>query len=403
MTIAYLDCFSGISGDMTLGALVDLGVELSDLQSAIDSLGIDGLKLRAEVVKKNGFRATQVSVVYVEEKKARHLPDILKLVERSSLKPRPRAIAEAIFSRLASAEAHVHGCEVENVHFHEVGAADSIADIVGVAVGFDILGVEKIYASPVTTGTGTVRIAHGVCSVPAPATEQLLIGVPLAESDIEAELTTPTGAAILAETVCQFGPMPPIVIERVGIGAGQKDLEQRPNVLRIVLGQETEEAEIDLADEEGPTWQIETNLDDTTGEMIGYCVERLRSIAVLDVFTTSVQMKKNRPGVVLTVLCEEADLDLVEQIIFTETTALGIRRWPVDRTVLPRAAYTVQSTLGPVLGKVAQLGDGQIRFSPEYEDCCKLAETKGVALETVYQAAREAFDPGRVNLDNSTE
>jgi pyridinium-3,5-bisthiocarboxylic acid mononucleotide nickel chelatase len=390
MKLAYLDCASGISGDMTLGALVDLGVDMERLNGAIESLGLPGCRLQRTEVKKKGFRATQVTVQYEPEHVHRHLHHILAMIAQGRLSDRQKTRAESIFRRLAEAEAKVHGTTVDKVHFHEVGAADSIADIVGAAVGFDLLGIDEIVASPVPTGTGRVKMAHGECSIPAPATAELLQGIPLAESAVRSELTTPTGAAILAALVGRFGPVPAMRIQRIGYGAGQRDLDEQPNLLRILLG----EADGEAAREQ--VWVVETNLDDVTGEVIGYCTTRLWEAGVLDVYATAIQMKKNRPGVTLSVLCRAAELAAVEAILFRETTTLGVRRWPVERHVLQRQPHQVRTAWGPVAGKVGWLADGQPRFAPEFESCRQIAATHGVPLRDVYEAACRAFDPQQV-------
>src|SRR3954449_10274505 len=235
MRIAYLDCASGISGDMTLGALVDAGAELPAIQAGIDSLGLPSCRLVATEVKKRGFRAKQITVEYEPEHKHRHLHHITAMIDGSSLNARQKELATRIFRRLAEAEAKVHGSTIEKVHFHEVGAVDSIADIVGAAIGFDLLGIERIVCSPIPTGHGYVEIAHGRCSIPAPATAELLRGVPLASLDVEGELTTPTGGAIVAALANDFGPLPAMIVERIGYGAGQKDFPH-PNILRVLVG-----------------------------------------------------------------------------------------------------------------------------------------------------------------------
>ncbi len=384
---AYFDCLSGISGDMTLGALVDAGADLECLNAAIESLALPGCRLVATEVKKCGFRAMQVTVEYPEEHVHRHLSHILEMIDGSILNDRQKEMASRVFRKLAEAEARVHGTTIEKVHFHEVGAADSIADIVGAAVGLDLLGVERIVASPVPTGCGTIKIAHGVCSVPAPATAELLIGIPLAECSIPKEMTTPTGAALLAALAKSFGPLPAMKIERIGYGAGQRDLEEQPNILRLVLGQpETNRSCPDI-------WVLEVNLDDMPGEQIAYCTERLWEAGVLDVYTTAIQMKKNRPAVKLTVLCAADRIEGAEAILLRETTTLGIRRWPAQRTVLGRAVHTVDTTFGPVAGKVGRMQDGSIRFAPEYEACRHVAQQKNVPLREVFQVAQHAFDP----------
>ena len=390
MKIAYLDCASGISGDMMLGALVDVGVSLERLNEAIESLGLSGCRLKAETVKKNGFRATQVRVEYQPEQAHRHLHQILKMIEGSRLSPRQKELAAKIFRRLAEAEAKVHDTTIEKVHFHEVGAADSIADIVGTAVGWDLLGAQRLTASAVPTGGGKVRIAHGEVSVPAPATAELLRGVPLAASAIQMELTTPTGAAILTTLADGFGPLPAMRLAGIGYGAGQRDLDQQPNVLRLMVGDSDEPAG------QEQIWVVETNLDDTSGELIGYSTARLWEAGALDVYTTAIQMKKNRPGVILSVLCREEHVAGISAILFSETTTLGVRRWPVRREVLRRQAHTVETPWGQVEGMVGWLGDDQSRFAPEYESCRQVAQRHNVPLRAVYEAAQQAFDPSAV-------
>jgi len=386
--IAYLDCGSGISGDMTLAALVDAGVSLDALNDAVGSLGLPGLRLRAEEVRKQGFRAKQVIVEYEPEHTHRHLSHILAMIDAGQLSTKQQDLARRIFTRLAEAEAKVHGVPVEKVHFHEVGAADSIADIVGAAVGWDLLGVDRIVASPVPTGMGRIKIAHGQCSIPAPATAELLCGVPLAASTTEGELTTPTGAAILATLVDSFGPLPSMKIERIGYGAGQKDFERQPNILRLLVGEMVE------MDSDERICVLETNLDDTDGEVIGYCISRLWDAGSLDVYTTAIGMKKNRPGVKLSVLCRPENVPAVEDILFRETTTLGVRRWMAARDVLHRQPHDVVTPWGPIEGKVGRLSDGTPRFSPEFESCRRIAMEHQVPLCEVYEAARKAFDAG---------
>jgi uncharacterized protein (TIGR00299 family) protein len=317
------------------------------------------------------------------------------MIDRSRLTDRQKHLARRIFTRLAEAEAKVHGMAVEKVHFHEVGAADSIADIVGAAVGWDLLGVDRIVASPVPTGSGKVKIAHGECSIPAPATAELLRGIPLAPSSVPFELTTPTGAAILATLAESFGPLPAMTIEQIGCGAGQRDLDAQPNLLRLFVGTAVQE---ELASNPEPVWVLETNLDDLSGEVIGYCTSRLWDAGALDVYTTAIQMKKNRPGVKLSVLCPEGRIDAIEDILFAETTTLGVRRWPVSRHLLERRAHVVQTEWGPVEGKVGWQHGSLPRFAPEFESCRRIAAARGVPLREVYEAAQKAFDPSQVAL-----
>ena len=388
--IAYLDCISGISGDMMLGALVDAGADLAELNVAAGSLGLSGCRLIGKEVDRSGFRAIKVTVEHEPEHIHRRLHDILKMIEAGRLSDKQKEMARRIFNRLAETEAKVHGIAVEEVHFHEVGAADSIADVVGTAVGLDLLGVDSLRASPVPTGFGKVKIGHGTCGIPAPATAELLSGIPLAESSVRAELTTPTGAAILATLADAFGPLPAMKIERIGCGAGEKDLEDQPNILRLLLG-EAAEAGDSAADEE--LCMLETNLDDISGELVGYCTTRLWELGALDVFTTAIGMKKNRPGVKLSVLCRTAEIEPIEAVLFTETTTLGVRRYTVRRHVLSRQPHTVETPWGPVEGKVGWLRTGSWRFAPEYESCRQVAAAHNVPLRAVYEAAQKAFDP----------
>lgn len=391
MRIAYFDCFSGISGDMVLGAVVDAGVNLEDLRHVVSSLGLQGCDLQAQIVNKAGFRATQVLVKTPHEHHHRHLHHILEMVERADLTARQKEWAEKVFVRLAEAEARVHGVPIEKVHFHEVGAADSIIDVVGSVVGLDLLGIQEVYASPVPTGSGTVKIAHGEVGVPAPATAELLRGVPLLSCDLMMEMTTPTGAAILTTFARQFGPLPAMQIEKIGCGAGSRDVPMRPNLLRIFVGESQAPAITVSGLGTDRVWMVQTNWDDAPGELIGYVLEQLWALDVLDVFVTPIQMKKNRPAVQLTVLCPVELIPQVEQILFRETTTLGIRFWPVERHTLLRRSETVETPYGSVLGKVSFLPDGETRFSPEFDACRRLADEKRLPLRVIYEAAEVAF------------
>jgi uncharacterized protein (TIGR00299 family) protein len=311
------------------------------------------------------------------------------MIDAGQLSPRAKELAKKIFTRLGEAEAKVHGTEIRKVHFHEVGAIDSIADIVGTAIALDLLGIERIEASPVPTGCGFIEIAHGRCSVPAPATGELLKGIPIAASEVQAELTTPTGAAILASLAVAFGPPPAMTIGAIGYGAGTRELEQQPNLLRVLIGEGVGTSNRAIQTE--TLCLLETNLDDASGEMIGYCATKLLAAGALDVYSTSIQMKKNRPGVLFSVLCQTADADRFEAILFAETTTLGVRRSTVSRRKLARQPHEVQTPWGKVAGIVATLPDGQKRFSPEYESCRQLAESKNAPLRNIYEAAMAAF------------
>lgn len=395
MRIAYLDCASGISGDMTLGALVDAGVPLEKIQTAIAGLKIDGLSLSAEVVRKNGFRATQVLVKCPHEHAHRHLAHILSLIENNAaMTDAQKSLACEIFTTLGNAEAKVHGSTVEEVHFHEVGAADSIADIVGVAVGWNLLNVDRIICSPVTTGTGRIRIAHGECSVPAPATAEMLKGIPTVAGEIPCELTTPTGAAIVKTLANEFGTCPSMVVEQIGCGAGQKEIPTQPNLLRLLVGQMNRPADSDKNAASDMVWMLETDLDDCNGEWVGYTSERLLENGALDVVLLPVQMKKGRPGTRISVLCMAEFRPELESILLTETTTLGVRAWPVRRTTLSRSFLEVPTVWGPIKGKEVSIGTLS-RFTPEYDVCRRVAKEYRVPLSEVYRLAVSAYEQSR--------
>ena len=386
MRIAYLDCASGVSGDMMLGALVDAGVDLATVQAGIDSLNLPSCTLATAETKKCGFRALQLTVEHEPEHAHRHLHHIVELIDGSSITPQQRELALRIFQKVAEAEAKVHGTSIEKVHFHEVGAVDSIADIVGSAIAWDMLGVDRVVCSAVPTGTGFVNIAHGRCAIPAPATGELLKGIPLAESDVQGELTTPTGAALVATLVDEFGPLPAMDIQTIGYGAGQSDFEH-PNILRLLVGETSDSATIQT----DKIVLLETNLDDISGEMVGHCIQKLWDAGALDVATSPLQMKKDRPGILLAVQCHPADAEKMAGIIFRETTTLGLRRSTVDRITLPRTQESVSTDWGNIDGILATLPDGTHRFSPEYASCQQIADKQKVPLAEVYAAARQAF------------
>lgn len=386
MKIAYFDCPSGISGDMTLGALVDAGVPLASLQSGLDSLGISGLKLTSAEVMRKGYRACKVTVEHEPEHKHRHLHHIVEMIDKSQLSSAQKELAGRIFQRIGEAEAKVHGIPIRKVHFHEVGAVDSIADIVASAIGLNLLGVDRIVSSPIPTGAGYIEIAHGRTSVPAPATAEILRGIPLAGSQVEGELTTPTGAAILATICDSFGPLPAMTIETIGYGAGSNDWKSQANIVRLMVGTSSEST---LQSDE--VWVLETNIDDTPGEVIGHVTGLLGEAGALDVYTTAVQMKKNRPGVVITVLAQPEKLNKLEKILFKELGTLGVRRWLCARHKLDRKQHTVATPWGPIEGKLASLPEGGVSFSPEFEACKAIAASKGLTLREVHETALKAF------------
>ncbi|HEX5271059.1 MAG TPA: nickel pincer cofactor biosynthesis protein LarC [Gemmataceae bacterium] len=388
MRAVHFDCFSGISGDMALGALIDAGVDADAVRAAVASLGLP-ITLKVEKVRKGGFAATYVQVVAPDEHKHRHLHHVEEILNRGSLTPRQRELALRIFRRVAEAEATVHGVPIEKVHFHEVGALDSIADIAGAAVALDLLGAERFTSRPVPTGVGTVKCAHGVMPVPAPGTAELLKGVPLAPCSIEAELTTPTGAAILTAVVKEWTASPAMTIERVGHGAGTRNLPEQPNILRVFVGeaQGLQPQGLD-ADQ---VWVVETNLDDVPAEVVGYCYDLLFAAGAVDVFSAPIFMKKNRPGVLLSVLCPESALAAVEEVLFRETTTLGVRRYPASRHKLHRKEHTVETSWGPVRGKLGWREGRPPVFSPEYDDCARVAREQKVPLREVYERAQLSY------------
>ena len=388
MRIAYLDCASGISGDMTVAALIDAGLDPDVVRKGIESLNLPGVKLFVEDVDRCGFRAKHFRVEHPEQHAHRHLSEIRQIINRSEgLNDNQQDIALRIFHAVAEAEAKVHGERIDKVHFHEVGAIDSIVDIVAVAIGLDWLDVEELYCSRVPTGRGQVKIAHGMCAVPTPGTAELLKGIPLADVPVEAELTTPTGAAIVKTMATQFvDSLPEMTIESIGYGAGTRDFDDRANVLRLIIGETSGVEESDDS-----VMLLETNLDDVTGEVLGYTKRMLMSAGALDVYTTPIQMKKDRPAVMLSVICSPEDVGKLEGILFKETLTFGIRRQRITRSVRQRMAYTVETEFGSIKGKVGWRGDEPVIFTPEYESCVEVAKAHGMPLRDVYLAAQIGF------------
>lgn len=398
MRLAYFDCFSGISGDMTLGALVDAGVDHGLLTATAARLGL-GAELSFEPVKRGSFRATLARVRAPIESTHRHMHHVEAILDSAALPKEVDALARAIFRKLAEAEARVHGSSIEKVHFHEVGAVDSIVDIVCAATGLIALGVDRFESSPVPPGRGFVTAEHGRMPLPAPGTAELLKGIPLAESTADFEQTTPTGAAILATVVASFGPLPALTVESIGYGAGGHDPRGMANALRLFVGRLDEHTISDKV------WMLETNLDDLAGELVGHATTALLAAGALDVFLTPIQMKKNRPGIVLSVLCDGAHLAALEQKIFAETSTLGVRRYPLSRRALVRREHTVQSRFGPIAGKLAWppgAGD-KPRFSPEFEACARIAAERGIPLRDVYEAAIVAFSEDQDPLTQTSK
>ncbi len=390
MRIAYFDCFSGAAGDMILGALISVGLDADELRADLAGLRLDGYELDIREVRKQGFAATRLDVRLTADQSHRHLHDITGIIEAADLPQRVKDRSCRIFTRLAEAEAKVHGTTIEKVHFHEVGAVDAIVDIVGAVAAIERLGIGRIVCSPIPTGSGTVRCDHGVMPVPAPATAEILVGVPLAACDEPGELTTPTGAAILTTLADGYGPLPPMQIECTGYGAGSREGKTRPNVFRVILGESADDDE-----REDQVVLLETNLDDATGEQIGYASERLFAAGAFDVFTTPIAMKKNRPGVLLSVLAPLDKQAECERVLFAETTTFGIRRQVQSRCNLRRRIETVTTTFGDIRIKLGLQGDDVVRVAPEYDDCAAAATKHGVSLRAVMGAARRAWRSGQ--------
>jgi uncharacterized protein (TIGR00299 family) protein len=404
MKTLYFDCFAGASGDMILAALVGVGVDPSRLREQLALLDVAGYEIEFGTVNRSGLSATRADVRTRHEHAHRHLGDILKIIYESRLTDGVKERAARIFSRLAEAEARVHNEPVEKIHFHEVGALDAIVDVVGACIGFELLGVERFVCSPLHVGSGTVKMAHGVFPVPPPAVAELLKDAPIYSTEISGELVTPTGAAII-KTVCEtFGPLPLMRVERVGYGAGGREYKDFPNALRLLLG-ETDEggavgSEMSRAagsDESGAMMTderllvLETNIDDMSPQVFGYVMERALAGGALDCYLTPVQMKKNRPGVLLSVLCRQREREALTELLFRETTTLGVRCYEVARRALEREMVRVETPFGAIDVKVASLNGRVVKEMPEYEQCREAAERAGVALRTVEAAARDAL------------
>ena len=404
MKLVYFDCFSGISGDMTLGALVDAGCAVEHLRAELGGLQVPGWELTAEKVWKNGMAATYVKVVTEDQSKHRSLNVIFEILRKSQLAPTVRERAAAIFQKLGEAEARVHDVPLEKIHFHEVGAVDAIVDIVGACIGFEALGIEKFACSPLNVGGGTAKMAHGVLPVPAPATARLLMGKPTYSNGVQRELVTPTGAAIVATLCDSFGAQAEMSVSAIGYGAGTADIEGQPNVLRIMVGEEVSAAKGEEKgaqagvpvllgfDEEIAV--IEANLDDMNPQIYGYFLEKSLAAGALDVYTTPVQMKKNRPGTLLTVLCKPQDTNALMSLIFAETTTFGARTYRAQRRVLPREWVSVATEYGDVRIKMSRVNGRILHVAPEYDDCRKLAVEKNVPLQRVISEALRSYEAG---------
>ena len=381
MKICYLDAFSGISGDMTVGALLDAGAPAEALIDALRSMDTDA-RFEVEKTSRGGIASTKFRV-HTDAAPAphRHLSKILAMIDGAPLTPRAKAAASAVFRNLGEAEAAVHGVPIEKVHFHEVGAVDSIADIVGACVALDLLDVAEVHASAVNVGSGNVQTEHGLLPVPAPATARLLEGKPIYARGPEVELTTPTGAALAVTLASSFGPLPAMRISNIGHGAGERDFKQHANVLRVLIGERTGASEATLVS------VIEAHIDDSSPQILGYALERLMEAGALDAALSPLQMKKNRPGSLLRVIAKPEDQERLAQIVFAETSTLGLRIHSAERRVEPRSMIEIETPLGRVRGKVSAQG----AFAPEYDDCKLIAQRTGTPLQLVFAIAQESY------------
>lgn len=397
-TVLYLECASGASGDMMLGALLDLGIGIDDLRRALGDLLPEGAELRSERVMRSGIAATAFRVVEPPAATAghahhhhRHLRHILELIDRAAFSPGTRQRAKALYERLALAEAEIHRVPLDRVHLHEVGALDSVVDIVGTVWAMDALGADRVVASPLNVGGGRVQTEHGLLPVPAPATLRLLAGAPVYSDGSDMELVTPTGALLVTGHAAAYGPLPAMVVERTGCGAGGRDLPGRPNILRAVLGRETD----------GPHGDrvavLECNIDDMNPQLFGPVMDQLYAAGALEVFYVAVQMKKNRPGTLVTVIAPVGREDAVRGILFRETTTIGVRYAHVARECLGREVITVATPWGPVRVKISRRNGSVMNAAPEFDDCVRLARDRDVPVKDVMASAQRAY------LDRSTE
>jgi uncharacterized protein (TIGR00299 family) protein len=378
MNTAYIDCFSGVSGDMLMGALIDAGMPAEELQNAINTLNIPGCILNVFQVTENSLTATRIQVKIADSQPHRHLQDIEKIITSADLEEAVKEKALEVFRCLAKAEAEVHGCPIEEVHFHEVGAADALVDIIGVVYAFHHLGITNITCSPLPVPRGWINCAHGELPVPAPATYKLLQEKPVYGVDLEQELITPTGAALIHVLANGFGPMPPLILKNIGYGAGKnKRSDGRPNLLRLITGETHHPDEIQQVD------VIETALDDWSPETWPHVADRLFHNGALDVILIPVQMKKGRPGFLLKTICEPAHTEALKQVIFSETSSIGLRFHTEQRMTLPREIITVQTKFGPIKAKKITTPNGTV-ITPEFEECRRIALSKNIPIREIY-------------------
>ena len=394
--VLYLDCFSGASGDMLIGGLLDAGLPFDALRTALGSLALDDeCSLAVERVSRSGIAATKFTVTETAvdaggTHRHRHLAGITKMVDRSALSEASKERANRLFRRLAQTEATIHQMPVEKVHLHEVGALDSIVDIVGGVFALEWFGATRVVASPLNVGSGTVHCEHGTLPVPAPATAALVTGVPVYAAGPPAELLTPTGALLVTEFAGEYGALPPMQIEQIGYGAGARDPAGHPNVLRVLVGEETDDGGCERV------VVVECEIDDMNPQLFGVLMERLYAAGSLEVFYTAVQMKKNRPGTHVTVLVPPAGRESVSATLFRESTTIGLRYSEVTRETLRRELVPVTTRFGEVRCKVARRGAAVVNVAPEFDDCARLAEQREVSVKEVHAAAVKAYQDAGV-------
>lgn len=427
--ILYFDCFAGASGDMILGALIDAGFPLDELRHALGSLIVEDVRLETERVDRSGIAATSFHVVTGEiiktkdsykdkihtsnntvkplhdhkhehleingEHHHRGLSEICRMIEDSSLSSSAKTRARHLFNRLATTEAEIHQQSVEDIHFHEVGAVDSIIDICGVVFGMEWMGIDKVVSSPLNVGSGTVTCAHGVMPVPAPATAKLIEGFPVYSSGIEAELLTPTGALLVTDYASNYGPMPAMRVKQIGYGAGDRNLSGTPNVLRVVIGDDSESTSLQRV------VVIETEIDDMNPQIFGALMDRLYESGALDVFYSPIQMKKNRPGTLVSILAFPEHREAISNVLFLETTTLGVRFQEVNRECLDREQVIIKTPLGSIRFKLARRDGLVVNFSPEFDDCVRVAKEKGLSVKEVQAVSTKAYLDTRRSTEKS--
>ena len=394
MKVLYFDCFSGAAGDMVLGSLIDAGVPLEEVRRALGSLAIEPDVVWTDRVVRAGVTATKFCVRGEDGGESqhphRHLKGVYTLIEGSALSESGKARAKALFERLGEAEAAIHGTTMDKVHLHEVGALDSIIDIVGTVFALEWLGADEIVASPLNVGSGTVKVAHGLYPVPAPATMRLLEGVPVYAGEQKTELVTPTGALLVSSYATSYGPVPPMRVQKIGYGAGTRDFGETPNVLRVLIG-EADRVGVPTGAPYTTVVVVECEIDDMNPQIFGVLMDRLLAEGALDVFYTAVQMKKNRPGTLLTIIAPPARRERLTSLVFSETTSIGVRYREMTRECLERETMTVETPLGPVRIKVARRNGQVLNASPEFDDCARVARERGVPLKDVQAAATKAY------------